>query len=99
FVARQEPSLDRGKASAGRGSMRSLMEAEDAVRFAGRPRYILLVGAFAVGWSASRAIGAQSETQQPLAHAEPPVAPPDERLERDARRSWHRRPVRLALVG
>ena len=75
------------------------MEGEDAVRFAARPRYILLVGAFAVGWSASRAIGAQSETPQPLARAEPPVAPPDERLERDARRSWHRRPVRLALVG
>jgi hypothetical protein len=74
------------------------MEAEDAVRFPARSRYILLVGAFVVGWSASRAIGAQSETQ-PLAHAEPPVATPDEPVERDPRSSWRRRPVRLALVG
>src|SRR6516162_5378529 len=61
FPRRTGASLDRGNGSCMPRFDETIMEAEGAVRFPARSRYILLAGAFVVGWSASRAIGAHSE--------------------------------------
>ncbi|HST25970.1 MAG TPA: hypothetical protein VLJ76_08260 [Gaiellaceae bacterium] len=56
-----------------------------------RPRHVLLVGAFVVGWSLGRA-------QPEPAHVPPPVEPALP-IESAAPASHMRRPVRLALTG
>src|SRR5437763_11446666 len=65
-----------------------------------RPRDVLLIGAFVVGWSVGRAV---VETAAPTLPSAEPVAPPASPvpvpITRARRRPKLRKPVRLAVVG